>query len=69
MWIVALGREWGDPTSPDMTEMVERVATYKPDQSPDYYFEFGYLQAWAAHQLLETAVAKATSAATASSTR
>jgi ABC-type branched-subunit amino acid transport system substrate-binding protein len=57
VWIVALGREWGDPASKDMTEMVDRVATYKPDQSPDYYFTFGYLQAWAAHQLLEAAVA------------
>jgi ABC-type branched-subunit amino acid transport system substrate-binding protein len=57
VWVVALGREWGDPASADMTEMVERVATYKPDQAPDYYFEFGYLQAWAAHQLFEAAVA------------
>ncbi len=57
VWIVALGREWGDPASKDMTDLVDRVAVYKPDQSPDYYFTFGYLQAWATHQLLEAAVA------------
>lgn len=57
VWIVALGVEWGDPASADMTEMVDRVAVYRPDQEPDYYFTFGYLQAWAARQLLEAAVA------------
>src|SRR5690606_4363213 len=57
VWIVALGREWGDPASTDMTAMVERVAKYRPEQDPDYYFTFGYLQAWAATQLLEAAVA------------
>ncbi len=57
VWVVALGREWGDPASATMTEMVERVAKYKPDQAPSYYFTFGYVQAWATHQLLEAAVA------------
>ncbi|MGI9615225.1 MAG: ABC transporter substrate-binding protein [Acidimicrobiales bacterium] len=57
VWITALGREWGDPESATMTEMVDRVATYKPDQEPDYYFTFGYIQAWAVHQLLDEAVA------------
>jgi hypothetical protein len=32
------------------------VATYKPDQTPNYYFSFGYLQGWATAQLLEQAV-------------
>ncbi len=57
VWITALGREWGDPDSVDMTTMIERVAQFKPEQEPDYYFTFGYLQAWATHQLLEEAVA------------
>ena len=57
VWVVSPGREWGDPDSADMTAMVERVASYKPDQEPNYYFTFGYLQAWAVHQLLEEAVA------------
>lgn len=57
VWIVALGREWGDPESTDMTAMIDRVAKYRPEQEPDYYFTFGYLQAWATHQVLEAAVA------------
>jgi ABC-type branched-subunit amino acid transport system substrate-binding protein len=57
VWVVALGREWGDPESADMTDLIDRVAKYKPDQEPDYYFTFGYLQAWATQQLLEAAVA------------
>lgn len=57
VWIASLGQEWGDPDSADMTAMVERVAKYKPDQEPSYYFTFGYIQAWATHQLLEAAVA------------
>lgn len=58
VWVVALGREWGDAASSDMTAMVDRVAKYRPDQDPDYYFTFGYLQAWGVHQLLEAAVAQ-----------
>ncbi len=57
VWIVSSGQEWGDPNSADMTAMVERVAKYKPDQTPSYYFTFGYIQAWASHQVLEAAVA------------
>ena len=56
VWIVALGQEWGAPDSVDMTAMIDRVAKYRPEQEPDYYFTFGYLQAWATHQLLEQAV-------------
>ncbi len=58
VWIVALGQEWGDPDSVDMTSMIDRVAKYRPEQEPDYYFTFGYLQAWATHQLLDAAVAR-----------
>ncbi len=57
VWIAALAQEWGFAGSEDMTAMVERVAKYKPDQAPSYYFTFGYIQAWATHQLLEEAVA------------
>ena len=57
VWIAALSQEWGDPASADMTAMVERVAKYNPDQPPSYYFTFGYIQAWATHQVLESAVA------------
>lgn len=57
VWVVALGREWGDARSSAMVDMLDRVAKYRPEQEPDYYFTFGYLQAWATHQLLEAAVA------------
>ena len=57
VWVAAIGQEWGDPNSADMTDMVDRVAKYKPDQTPSYYFTFGYIQAWATHQLLEAAIA------------
>ena len=32
-----------------------RIATYRPDQAPDYYFTFGYYQARAVAQVLERA--------------
>lgn len=57
VWVAAIGQEWGAADSVDMTNLVDRVARYKPDQSPSYYFTFGYIQAWATHQLLDAAVA------------
>ena len=54
--IAAVGPEWGDPDVPAAAEFADRVATYKPDQTPNYYFSFGYFQAQAAAQLLEKAV-------------
>ena len=57
VWIVALGQEWGAAGSADMTDLLDRVAKYRPEQEPDYYFTFGYLQAWATHQLLDAAAA------------
>jgi ABC-type branched-subunit amino acid transport system substrate-binding protein len=54
--IAAVGPEWGDPEVPAAVEFADRVAKYKPDQTPNYYFSFGYFQARAAAQLLEKAV-------------
>ena len=54
--IAAVGPEWGDPEVPAAAAFAERVATYKPDQTPNYYFSFGYYQAQATAQLLEKAV-------------
>ena len=54
--IAAVGPEWGDPTVPEAAAFAERVKTYKPDQTPNYYFSFGYYQAQATAQLLEKAV-------------
>jgi ABC-type branched-subunit amino acid transport system substrate-binding protein len=53
--VAAVGPEWGDPEVPEAVEFAERVKTYKPDQTPNYYFSFGYYQAQATAQLLEKA--------------
>ena len=50
------GVTWGDTSVPGMKEMLDDIAKYKPDQKPDVYFVFGYVQARAVHALLETAV-------------
>jgi ABC-type branched-subunit amino acid transport system substrate-binding protein len=55
-WIVAEGTEWGDDQVPGMKEMVANVDEFAPDQEPDYYFSFGYLQGIAMTALLEKAV-------------
>jgi ABC-type branched-subunit amino acid transport system substrate-binding protein len=54
--LVGEGTEWGDPSVKGMTDMIARIQKYKPDQQPDYYFSFGYIQARAVHQILEKAV-------------
>jgi ABC-type branched-subunit amino acid transport system substrate-binding protein len=55
-WIVAEGTEWGDDQVPGMKDLIARVEEFKPDQEPDYYFSFGYLQGIAMTALLEKAV-------------
>ncbi len=55
--VVAEGSTWGDESVPGMATMVERLEEFAPDQEPDYYFTFGYLQAHAVVQVLEAAVA------------
>ena len=50
------GTEYGDPSVKGMKDMVDRIAKFKPDQQPDYYFTFGYYQAEAVTQILEKAV-------------
>jgi ABC-type branched-subunit amino acid transport system substrate-binding protein len=55
-WITAEGTEWGDEEVEGMTALVDRVKQFKPDQDPDYYFSFGYLQGQAMTALLEKAV-------------
>jgi ABC-type branched-subunit amino acid transport system substrate-binding protein len=55
-WIVGEGTEWGDPDVPGSKDLLARVDEFKPDQDPDYYFGFGYLQGIAMTALLEKAV-------------
>ena len=42
---------------PGAVAMMERMATYAPDQAPDYYFAAGYVMAMASAGALEKAVA------------
>jgi ABC-type branched-subunit amino acid transport system substrate-binding protein len=55
LW-VSEGPEYGDESAPGMSELVRIQETYAPDQPPDIYFNFGYVEAKAVHQLLEAAV-------------
>ena len=55
-WIVGEGTEWGDDSVPGSKDLLARVEEFKPDQDPDYYFGFGYLQGIAMTALLEKAV-------------
>ena len=50
------GVNWGDESVPGMAELVRIKDTYAPDQQPDVYFNFGYVQAKAVTALLEKAV-------------
>jgi ABC-type branched-subunit amino acid transport system substrate-binding protein len=50
------GTEFGDESVPGMAELLRIKDTYAPDQAPDIYFNFGYIQAKAMVQVLEKAV-------------
>ncbi len=54
--VASEGVNWGDESVPGMAELVRIKDTYAPDQQPDVYFNFGYLQGIAVHALLEKAV-------------
>jgi ABC-type branched-subunit amino acid transport system substrate-binding protein len=56
-WVVAEGTQWGDTTVAGVKEIVAAVATYAPDQKPDYYYTFGWVAAASVAALLEQAVA------------
>jgi ABC-type branched-subunit amino acid transport system substrate-binding protein len=54
IWVGDTG--WGDETVPGMAKMLADVQQFAPDQRPDQYFIFGYVQSWAMDQILERAV-------------
>lgn len=54
--LVTEGPEWGDQSVPGMKQLLEDTAKYAPDQAPDIYYLFGYVQAWSMAQVLERAV-------------
>jgi ABC-type branched-subunit amino acid transport system substrate-binding protein len=53
---VSEGPEYGDESASGMSELLRIQETYTPDQAPDIYFNFGYNEAKAVHQVLEAAV-------------
>lgn len=55
-YIIAEGPAYGDESVEGMAELIRIQDEYAPDQDPDLYFGFGYNQAHAAVQILETAV-------------
>ena len=57
LWIAMDGPQWGDTTVAGMVTMIADMAKYKPQQKPDFFFEFGYMQGRAIHAVLEKAVA------------
>ena len=53
---VSEGPEYGDESVTGMSELLRIQETYAPDQAPDIYFNFGYNESKAVHQVLEQAV-------------
>ncbi|MCA1690946.1 MAG: ABC transporter substrate-binding protein [Acidimicrobiales bacterium] len=58
LWVLGEGTEWGDRTVKGQADLLDRLKRFRPDQAPDYYFVFGYYQAWAVAQVLEQAAAR-----------
>ena len=59
LWVVTdQGCGWANigPGCEGSKLMQENMAKFAPDQTPDYYFEFGYVQAMGIHAILEKAV-------------
>jgi len=54
--VASEGPNYGDESVPGMAELIRIKDTYAPDQAPDVYFNFGYVQARAVTALLEKAV-------------
>lgn len=54
--VASEGVNYGDESVPGMAELIRIKDTYAPDQAPDVYFNFGYLQGMAVTALLEKAV-------------
>lgn len=50
------GPAYGDTSVAGMEQLIRVRESYAPNQEPDIYFNFGYVQARAAHALLEKAV-------------
>ncbi|MGI9098731.1 MAG: ABC transporter substrate-binding protein [Solirubrobacteraceae bacterium] len=55
-WVASEGPEWGDRSVPGMKAMLDDIDRIRPEQKPDYYFSFGYVQGQAVESLLKKAV-------------
>ena len=55
-WIVNQGATWGDTSKPGMKQMLADVAKYAPDQKPDGFFEFGYIESKITYAILKKAI-------------
>jgi ABC-type branched-subunit amino acid transport system substrate-binding protein len=53
---VSEGPEYGDTSAPGMKELLRIHDKYAADQDPDVFYNFGYLESKAVHQVLEAAV-------------
>ena len=53
---VSEGPEYGDEAVAGMSDLLRIQETYAPGQEPDVYFNFGYNESKAVHQVLEQAV-------------
>jgi len=56
-WVSAEGTEWGDTTTAGVKEMIDALATYAPDQKPDYYYVFGWVAGASIEEHLRETVA------------
>lgn len=55
-WVVGNGPAWGDRSLPGMKQLMAARQRFAPGEKPDASLEIGYLQSWAASQVLEDAV-------------
>jgi ABC-type branched-subunit amino acid transport system substrate-binding protein len=53
--LAAEGVNWGDTSNAAMKQMLDDLKKYKPQQTPNGYFAFGWNEAWAVQQVLEFA--------------
>jgi ABC-type branched-subunit amino acid transport system substrate-binding protein len=55
-WVMSQGAAWGDTSVPAMSQMLQDVAKYFPQQKPDGYFEFGYGESEITYAILKKAL-------------
>lgn len=56
LWIVSAGAKWGDESVEGVAKMMKDIKTFRPEQTSNPFFMYGYTQAWAMDQILEKAL-------------